>query len=85
VTSTAGWHRHDLRRTVATNLGDTGVAPHVIEVVLGHAVPHTALAAVYNRSRYLKEHREALQQFADRLDALCGGLSDLFSIRGGEM
>ena len=39
VTSTSGWHRHDIRRTVATDLGDMGVAPHVIEVVLGHAVP----------------------------------------------
>jgi integrase len=67
LTSTAGWHRHDIRRTVATRLGDMGVAPHVIEVVLGHAVSHTALATVYNRSRYLAEHRDALQQFADRL------------------
>src|SRR5262249_3244747 len=32
-----GWHRHDLRRTVATMLGDLGFAPHVVSVVLGHA------------------------------------------------
>lgn len=71
-TSTGRWHRHDVRRTVATNLGDLGVAPHVIEVVLGHAIPHTALASIYNRSQYIVEHREALQQFADRLDTLTG-------------
>jgi integrase len=34
---TAAWHRHDLRRTVATMLGDLGFAPHVIRAVLGHA------------------------------------------------
>jgi integrase len=33
---TSGWHRHDLRRTVATMLGNLGVAPYVISAVLGH-------------------------------------------------
>ncbi|WP_069879911.1 site-specific integrase [Bosea sp. BIWAKO-01] len=70
LTSTSGWHRHDIRRTVATRLGNLGVAPHVIEVVLGHAVPHTALANVYNKSRYFAEHREAIQALADDLDQL---------------
>jgi integrase len=70
LTATKGWHRHDIRRTVATRLGDLGVAPHVIEMVLGHATPHTPLAAVYNRSRYIAEHREALQAIADHLDVL---------------
>jgi len=69
-TSTSDWHRHDIRRTVATRLGNLGLAPHVIEIVLGHAAPHTALAAVYNRSRYFIEHREALQALADDLDEI---------------
>ena len=29
ASDTAGWHKHDLRRTVATMLGDLGFAPHV--------------------------------------------------------
>jgi integrase len=37
ASGTSGWHRHDLRRTVATMLGDLGFVPHVISVVLGHA------------------------------------------------
>jgi integrase len=70
ASGTAGWHRHDLRRTVATALGEAGIAPHVVEIVLGHAVPHSALASVYNTSRYRDEHRAALQLWADRLDDL---------------
>lgn len=72
LTATSGWHRHDIRRTAATRLGNLGVAPHVIEIVLGHAVPHTALANIYNKSRYLVEHEEALQALADDLDRLRG-------------
>lgn len=66
---TEGWHRHDLRRTAATLLGDAGVAPHIIEIVLGHKHPHTQLAGVYNKSRYEKEHAEALVKLSD---ILCG-------------
>lgn len=66
---TDGWHRHDLRRTSATLLGDAGVAPHVVEIVLGHKDPHTQLAGVYNKSRYDKEHADALVKLSD---ILCG-------------
>ncbi len=31
ASDTAGWHRHDIRRTVASLAGDLGVAPHVVE------------------------------------------------------
>ncbi len=64
LTGTSGWHRHDLRRTAATILGRAGVAPHIIEVVLGHAHPHSALNSIYNVERYLPEHREALETLA---------------------
>lgn len=67
---TSGWHRHDLRRTVATMLGDLGVAPHLISVVLGHANVADGATAIYARSRYELEHREALQDFADHIDQL---------------
>lgn len=76
---TVGWHRHDLRRTGATIMADTGVAPHVIEMVLGHALASggdgsrlSRMAAIYNKSRYQNEVREALQQLADRLDGITG-------------
>jgi integrase len=32
------WVVHDLRRTVATHLGELGISPHIISGVLGHAV-----------------------------------------------
>ena len=60
-TGTQGWHRHDLRRTAATLLGRNGVAPHVIEMVLGHKHAHSDLASIYNQSRYEKEVGEALE------------------------
>jgi len=68
ASSTSHWHRHDFRRTVATMLGDLGFAPHVISVVLGHANIADGATAIYARSRYQQEHREALQALADELD-----------------
>jgi integrase len=69
---TAGWHRHDLRRTAATILGDLGFPPHVISVVLGHAHIADGATAVYARSRYQREHREALQALADEIESIVG-------------
>ena len=68
LSGTSGWHRHDLRRAVATLLGDLGFAPHVVSVVLGHAHIAEGATAVYARSRYQREHREALQALADEID-----------------
>jgi integrase len=70
LSGSSGWHRHDLRRAVATLLGDLGFAPHVISVVLGHAHIAEGATAVYARSRYQREHREALQAIADEIDRL---------------
>jgi integrase len=67
---TLGWHRHDLRRTVATMLGDLGFEPHVISVVLGHSHIAEGATAVYARSRYGRQHREALQALADDIDEI---------------
>jgi integrase len=71
-TGTTGWQRHDLRRTAATTLGrKLSVPPHVIEAVLGHThVGGTALASIYNMSRYLPEHTEALQKLANYYSTL---------------
>ncbi len=66
-TGTAGWTRHDLRRTGATMRGELGVEPHVAEAALNHAAIHSKLAATYNQARYVPAVREALQRLADRL------------------
>lgn len=70
---TSDWHRHDLRRAVATLLGDLGFPPHVLSVVLGHAHIALGATAVYAKSRYQREHREALQALADEIDRLVTG------------
>jgi integrase len=70
ISGTADWHRHDLRRTVATMLGNLGLAPHVIAVVLGHAHIAEGATAIYARSRYQREHKEALQALADEIDQI---------------
>jgi hypothetical protein len=49
-------------------LGDLGVAPHVVSVVLGHTHIAEGATAVYARSRYQPEHAEALQALADHID-----------------
>jgi hypothetical protein len=58
---------------VATLLGDLGFAPHVVSVVLGHAHIADGATAVYARSRYQREHREALQALADEIDRIVTG------------
>jgi len=71
------WHRHDLRRSSATAMGDIGTEPHVIESVLGHVDIPTGLAGIYNRSRYRPEMATALQRLADLLDAIEAGKPQL--------
>ena len=73
LSGTSGWHRHDLRRAVATLLGDLGFAPHVVSVVLGHTHIAEGVTAIYARSRYQREHREALQALADEIDRIVQG------------
>jgi integrase len=74
ASKTGGWHRHDIRRSVASLMGDLGIAPHVIEVALGHALRSSSdgstlgkTATIYNRSRYQPEHAVALAKLADEL------------------
>ena len=62
------WTLHDLRRTFATTLNNMGIAPHVVEQLLGHSLG--GVMAVYNRSQYLPEKLDALNKWMDRLDLL---------------
>ena len=62
---------HDLRRTCATGMAELGVQPHIIEAVLNHVSGHKAgVAGIYNRARYEREMRSALQRWADHLDKI---------------
>ena len=67
------WTLHDVRRSVATHLAEIGVAPHIIEAVLGHAGHRSGIGGTYNRSTYAAEQRAALQRWADHLDRIVAG------------
>jgi integrase len=68
------WRVHDIRRTMATRLGDLGVLPHVVEAILNHISGHRAgVAGIYNRAIYAPEKRAALQKSTDHIAALSGG------------
>jgi integrase len=70
----ASWRLHDLRRTCATGMAELGVQPHIIEAVLNHVSGHKGgVAGIYNRARYTDAMREALQRWADHLEALIVG------------
>ena len=69
------WTPHDLRRTMSTLMNDRlGVLPHVVEAVLNHVGgAKGGVAGVYNKALYLRERVEALNRWADHLDAIVNG------------
>ena len=70
----APWSAHDLRRTALTGMARLGVAP----IVMGHVANHRTTTragvtlAVYSQYTYDKEKRQALDLWADRLQAIVG-------------
>ena len=69
------WTLHDLRRTLATKMNDLGVAPYVVEQLLGHSLG--GVMAIYNRSQYLPEKKAALDLWLDRLDLLANPIDNI--------
>jgi integrase len=64
---------HGFRAMARTILHqELGVKPEVIEHQLSHRVPD-ALGTAYNRTKFLKERRAMMQQWADYLDKLKAG------------
>lgn len=63
------WTAHDLRRTFATQLGETlQVDPVVIEKCLGHKMPK--IMATYNKNEMLPQRKEALNLWGRYLEEL---------------
>lgn len=61
------WTPHDLRRTFATQLGETlRIDPVVIEKCLGHKMPR--IMATYNKNEMLPERKEALDQWGQYIE-----------------
>ncbi|WP_186390443.1 tyrosine-type recombinase/integrase [Citrobacter freundii] len=69
------WTLHDLRRTFSTTLNNMGIAPHVVEQLLGHSLG--GVMAVYNRSQYLPEKLDALDKWMERLELLSVNLENI--------
>ena len=62
------WTLHDLRRTFATGVANLGIQPHIVEEILNHRTGHRGgIAAVYNRSTYAAEVRDALERWAEHV------------------
>jgi integrase len=78
------WTLHDLRRTVASGLQRLGVRLEVTENVLNHRSGSMAgIVGVYQRHDYAAEKRDALQRWADYVDALVSGRKvNVVTLRG---
>lgn len=62
------WSPHDLRRTMASRMGDLGVAPHIIERCLNHV--QQGIVGVYQRQEYLAERKAAFELWGSSLSAI---------------
>jgi integrase len=68
------WVIHDLRRSAATHLAESGTPPHIVEAILNHVSGHKAgVAGIYNRADYSDAKRIALRKWSDHLEALVSG------------
>lgn len=85
ASGTAGWTRHDLRRTGATMLGEMGELPDIIEAALNHVSIRSPLAATYNRSRYRPQVASALQRLAEALDGIEARAARIIPLHSVEM
>ena len=60
-----GFTAHDFRRTLATRLSEEGVAPHVIEKMLGHELG--GVLSVYNKHDWIAEQKAAYELYAEKI------------------
>ena len=63
------WTLHDLRRSFATHLNNEGVAPHVVEIILGHALQ--GAMAHYIHTDRLPEQKQALELWQTVIATWC--------------
>jgi integrase len=80
IAKTAGkplppWRVHDVRRSFATHAAALGIAPHIVELLLGHVStgPRAGVQGVYNRQSYQTEQKTALERWAAHLIAIVEG------------
>lgn len=76
------WTPHDLRRTMASRMGDLGVMPHVIEACLNHKPP-SKMQRTYQRQEYLAEREQAFRVWGDRLALIARADENVVTIEAG--
>jgi integrase len=69
------WTAHDLRRTALTNFAPLGIPPIVAGAVANHlsVTKATVTLKVYQQYTYEAEKRQALDRWAERLQAIIAG------------
>lgn len=65
---TAGWVRHDLRRTSRTLMARAGVSDEHAEQCLGHLIG--GVKAVYNVHKYFNEKKQAYEQLVNLINSI---------------
>jgi integrase len=74
ATDMPAWTLHDFRRLVSTTMHDRlGIAPHVVEAILGHVGHQAGTAGRYNLALYREEKRRVLERWAAHIEALVSG------------
>jgi integrase len=66
---------HDMRRSIATWLGEQGTLPDVIDRVLNHT-PRDVTGRHYNHAPMLPMVRHAMQAWADHIEEIIGNGGD---------
>jgi integrase len=67
------WRLHDVRRSVASKMGDLGIEPHLIELVLNHSAHRSGTGGIYNRSPYARAVAAALAKWSAHVAHLVEG------------
>ncbi|WP_027231523.1 site-specific integrase [Phyllobacterium sp. UNC302MFCol5.2] len=82
----APWTPHDLRRSAATGMEEVGISPFVVGHVLNHVsvTKSNVTSRVYARYDYMREKREALNLWADRLANIIEGSGKVQHLGGEE-
>src|SRR5258706_4222130 len=75
VRGDADWTLHDIRRSVATHMGEQcGVLPHIVEAALNHISGAKAgVAGVYNHATYAEPVRAAFEAWGRYVEPLVNG------------
>jgi integrase len=77
------WVLHDLRRTAASHMAKLGIRLPVIEKCLNHSSgTFRGIVGVYQRHDFAAEKRDALQRWADHVDAIVRGAPAAKVVRG---